>query len=139
MYINTSQARRIINFLNSLEKEEYQEADENQEKYSLEYYPANGLFPGINDNFVVGFDTNEAGSIKREGYDSIELRIINCPDLIEIYEKHGEETALEVLNNLTLLFLRKKSKYYERHNYYNNLYHRGINNILNSGFSPSLF
>tara|TARA_R100001530_G_scaffold129265_1_gene99489 strand:- start:405 stop:878 length:474 start_codon:yes stop_codon:yes gene_type:complete len=140
MYINTSQARRIINFLNKLEKEEKQEAEENQEKYSLEYYPANGLFPGINDNFVVGFDTNEADSIKRKGYDSFELRIINCPDLEKIYDEHGKDRTLEILNNLTFIFLQKKIKIIEKRGFTgsDSLWHRGINNFIKSGFSPSL-
>ena len=73
-----------------------QKAKENQEKYKHEYFLADGIYPKINDNFMVGFTTDQVGSIKEKDYGDIELRIINSPDLIEIYEKHDEETALEM-------------------------------------------
>ena len=135
---NSSQAKSIIKFLDNLEEEEKQEAEENQEKYSQEYYPANGLFPDINDNFVVGFDTDEAGSIKRKGYDSIELRFINCPDLIKIYKKYDKDRTLEILNNLTYNFLQKKIKIIEKKGLTgsDSLWNRGINNFLKGGFLP---
>ena len=131
------QAERIIKFLDKLEKDEKQEAKVNQEEYSHEYYPANGLFPGFNDNFVVGFDIDQAGSIKRKGYDP-EIRIFNSPDLIKIFDEYGKDRTLEILNNLTFIFLQRKIKTIEKEGFTgsNSLWHKGINNFLKSGFKP---
>jgi len=133
---SSPQAKRILQFLNNLEKEDMQKAKENQEKYKHEYFLADGIYPKINDNFMVGFTTDQVGSIKEKDYGDIELRIINSPDLIEIYEKHGEETALEILNNLTFIFLKNKTKQIEKGGFTgsDSLWHRGINNFYKSGF-----
>ena len=131
------QAKRIIKFLDKLEIEEKQEAKVNQEKYSHEYYPANGLFPGVNDNFVVGFDIDQAGSIKRKGYDP-EIRFFNSPDLIKIFDEYGKDRTLEILNNLTFIFLKRKIKTIEKEGFTgsDSIWNRGINNFHKSGFKP---